>query len=184
MSLIDDGKGRGYSASVSSVNRLNVSAKSNPRSYYISREDGEFYSWYSTYSAADSDIVIYVKNTSQSLSLVISKIMFSGVNAGRYTVMPVNGTASGSDIVGTPFNRSKRKEATAISLGGAAITGITQDGTFGVMRVPAGLTVAGDENNSLIIGPTDAIAVKYEGTAGIIDVAIFGYFEEHSNSAN
>ena len=72
MSFINDGKGRGFKASVSSSNRLNVSAKSNPRAYYLSRDEENCFSIGTEYTASDGDIVFYIKNTSSSKEMVLT----------------------------------------------------------------------------------------------------------------
>jgi len=184
MSIIEDGKGRGSSMSVSSSNRGNVSAKSNPRSYYVSREDGQFFTWYSSYSATSGDYVIYIKNNSQSTNLVISRMMFGGANAGKYSVEIVSGTAAGTAIEGAHFNRSKVREADSTSFGNAAVTGLSTEDTLGAMRLMAGQTGSGSSSNALILGVTSAIAIKYIGSAGDVDITIFGYFESHDPKSN
>lgn len=40
MVRIEDGTGTGSVAKVNKVNRLDVSARQNPRAFYISRDDG------------------------------------------------------------------------------------------------------------------------------------------------
>jgi len=184
MGVIKDGKGRGNEMSVSSSLRGNVSAKSNPRIYYVSREDGQAFTWHSSYSATTGDHVVHVKNTSQTRNLVISKILFSGVEAGKYTVESVTGTAAGTTITGSHMNRSKVREADCDSFGNAAVTGLSSEDTFAAMRVLAGASGAGSSNNALILGVTGQIAVKYEGTTGIVDVTIFGYFEDQDPKTN
>jgi len=184
MGIIQDGKGRGNSMSVSSSLRGNVSGKVNPRIYYVSRDDGQAFSWYSSYSATSGDYVIHIKNTSQTRNLVISKILFSGVEAGKYSVETVTGTAAGTNITGAHMNRSKVREADCDSFGNAAVTGLTLDDTFASMRTLAGASAAGSSSNALILGVTGQVAVKYEGTTGIVDVTVFGYFESHDPELN
>ena len=182
--LLEDGKGRGYTMSVSSSNRGNVSAKTNPRSYYISRQEGLYFSWYSSFNADSGDYVIYVKNTSQEKKLVISRIMFGGDEAGKYSVESVTGIPAGTAIEGAFFNRSMKQEADADSFGDAKILGLTTEKMLGAIRVLAGATGSGSANQSLILGNTDALAIKYEGVTGIVDVTVFGYYESHSDITN
>lgn len=182
--IIEDGKGRGYKMSVSSTQRGNVSSKSNPRSYYVSRDDGRLFSWYSTYSATSGDYVLYIKNTDQDRKLVLSTFIFGSDNNAQYTVERVSGTAGGTAITPTNFNLTSGRVAQSDTYGNAAVTGLTNVSTFGKIRSLANAPSVGTSLESLILGTSDAIAVKFAGTTGVIDITVFGYYEYHDTFNN
>ena len=184
MSTIQDGKGRGNVASVSSSNRLNVSAKQNPRSYYVSRDEERFFSWYSNYSASSGDYVIYIENTDQDRKLVISSMIFCTVGGGKFTVGGASGTGTGTVVDATNFNIGSGRRANANALGNAAVTGLTAGSVYGAVRVTPNASGAGTSSEALILGNGDTVSVRFDGTAGEIDVTIFGYFEDHNPLTN
>lgn len=181
--IIDDGRGRGYKASVSSTNRLNVSSKSNPRMYYNSRV-GEAFSFISKYSAADGDQVIYFRNDNQDKNFVVTGIWVSSDNAGTFDFQKVTGTGAGTSIDGRQLNFTSGNTANATALGNAAVTGLNVEYIFAEIRCPQTATVPADFSSALILGKNNAIAVKYNGTAGNVSVVIGGHFEMHDNGVN
>jgi len=178
--LIEDGKGRGFKASVSSFLRLNVSSKSNPRIYYNSRVLGSAFTFVSEYSATSGDYVLYIKNTSTVNSLVISGVWASADENAKWCIEKVEGVASGTDVVANPLNFSKKTTATADIKGSAAVTGLTKEATVAASRSMANTTIPMQFEDALIIGSSTAIAIKYIGTAGDVSVTVGGHFEPHS----
>lgn len=179
--IIEDGKGSGKSASVSSVQRLNVSAKINPRIFYISRDDGQAYSAsMSGFSADAGEFVFYLKNTSSTRNMFISQITVSALQAVLWKLWSVTGTAAaGTSITPTNLNLSSGLIAESISMGGgAAITGLTEDGILIPFRSTATASMNGSFVDALILGPGKAIAVEYDtGTTGICDVNVMFHYE-------
>lgn len=182
--IIEDGRGRGFKASVSSTNRLNASAKSNPRIYYISRDDGQAYSFESEYNAASGDYVICIKNNNSTKNMIISGVWLSSDNNSKWQIDKVSGTASGTTITGRSLNLTKNNKPDAESLGNAAVSGITNLYTLSTVRSPALTTAVMDFKETLILGDGDELAVKYIGGAGEISVIVGVYFESHSGTVN
>ena len=54
---IQDGKGKGVEASVSKDGRLDTSARTNLRKFYISRDDGESYHFTSKFDATTGAVL-------------------------------------------------------------------------------------------------------------------------------
>ena len=179
---IEDGKGKNGDMSVSTTQRGNVSAKTAPRIMYAARDDGFSYAAvYEGITAAAGEYVAYLKNTSSTKNLFVSDMAASGVEAIKWKLWFVTGTAaSGETVTPTPFNKSKSipAEATAMA-GNTAITGLTTDGQIGFARSGALSGVEVAYHNALILGPGDALAVEYDtGTSGICEVSIHFHFED------
>ena len=180
MSIIEDGKGRGYKQSVSSSQRGNVSSKSNPRMYYVSREKGQAFSFLSEYSATSGDFIGCVMNTSSDKNFVVSEIIVGGVEAGHFEVVKVTGTPAGTTITGGLLNFSKSNTAEATAFGDAAVTGLTEDYELSHIRTQASESKSMSFQQSLILSKDTAIGIKYVGTTGLVEITILGYFEDHS----
>jgi len=180
---LEDGRGRGYSASISESNRLNVSAKSNPRMFYISRDEQRAFSAVGIdSSAAAGDMVFHLKNTSASRNMVLHTLAASSANNTLLKLWEVTGTAaSGSEITPTNLNLTSGLTAEADCMGGeaAAITGLATGRLISCRRITASTHIALDLNDALIIGPSDQIAVEYDtGTTGSVELTAVFYYED------
>jgi hypothetical protein len=178
---IEDGKGKNGDASVSSVQRLNVSAKNAPRAMYAGRDFGLSYSAVYHATAAAGEYVAYLKNTSSTRNMFVGDMTIGGVNSILWKMFFVAGTAaSGELITPTPMNKSKNIPAEAIAMAGdTAITALTADGEFSAIRSPAADSIEENFDGTLILGPGDAIALEYDaGTSGICEVDIHFHYED------
>jgi hypothetical protein len=174
---IEDGGGSGRIAEVNLEQRLNVSAQSNSRSFYISRDFGEAYTWTSSYSAGTGEEVLYVKNDSTTHQLVIDLVHVGGVLTGLFEIYQVSGTAAGTSLTGVNLNLTSSNTASATALGNASVTGLTIGNRLYLHRTPATTSGAFELADTLILGTTDAIAITYTGGTGIVDAEIRGFFE-------
>lgn len=175
-----------FQEAAGSDNRLNVSSRSDNRAYYNSRDDEQCYTIVYTHLAAtDAEFSFYLKNTSSTLTMVVSSV---GVNCDtvdtRFKLWFVTGTASnGASVTPTNLNRhsSNAADATALeSAGGTAISGPALDALIDMVHLQA----SGHEEFRLTdrvrLGQNDAIALEAdENTAGTADIAgvVFFYFE-------
>lgn len=182
--IIEDGKGRGFKASVSSTNRLNASSKSNPRIYYISRDDGQAFTYESEYNATSGDYVICIKNTNSTKNMIISGAWLSSDNNSKWQIEKVSGVASGTAIIGRSLNLTKNNKSDAEALGNDPVSGITKLYNLSTVRSPALTTAAMDFKETLILGDGDELAIRYIGDAGEISVIVGIYFESHSGTVN
>jgi len=182
MATIDDGKGSGRKMSVSSTQRGNVSAKTAPRLFYSSRDDGLGYNAvYDDMTVAAGEVCAYLKNTSSTRNLFIKEIDLHSAEAVKWKIFSVSGTAaSGTAITPTELNLSKGISAEASAMSGdTAITGLTNIAQVGTHRTPALDQRLKEYEGSLILGPGDAIACEYDtGTTGLCSAEILFWFED------
>lgn len=178
---IEDGKGSGRQASVSAVQRLNVSAKTQDRIFYASRDFGLAYNAvYDDMTAAAGDVVAYLKNTSSTRNLFVRKMEFHSVENVKWKIFSVSGTAaSGTSVTPTDLNLSSGITAEAEAMSGdTAITGLTNIAQLGTHRSQALGDSEMDYAGSLMLGPGDAIAIEYDtGTTGLCSIDIHFFFE-------
>ena len=178
---IQDGKGRGPEASVSEDHRLNVSAKTNPRLFYVSRDDELAFNVVSIYAtAAAGNIIMYLKNTSSTKQIFIKQVHGYSDNNVLWKVWAVAGDATGgSELTPTNLNLGSGREAEAEARGDGSVTDITTGGIIDVFRSQAyghGFVILED---AVILGPNDAIAVEYDtGTTGNAEIAILMHYED------
>jgi hypothetical protein len=182
---IEDGKGKSGDMSVSASQRGNVSSKTASRSFYISRDDSLAFNAISTgaFSYDIGEYCFYLKNTSSTRNLMMQHIEYHSVDAVRWVVHEVTGTAAAGTSI-TPSNLNLASgipaEATAMG-GGAAITGLTSVKVIGTHRT--GVFGEGEMafNGALILGPGNAIAVEFDNeystTTGIVEIDMFFHFE-------
>ena len=181
MAFWDDGKGNNGPASVSAARRGNVSAKTAPRRYYVSRDDQQtFDAIQPSFSAAAGNYVQYIKNTSTTKNMYIDSAYAASLNAAVFKVWEVTGTAAAGTTI-TPANSQLSSgllaEATSMG-GGSTITGLTTVKQVGTIRVPAADEKRRDYGGALIIGPNKAIAIEYDtGTTGLCETAIEFHYE-------
>jgi len=183
MATIDDGKGSGRKASVSSVQRLNVSGKDANRMFYASRDFGSSYNMVcESGSVAAGAYSAYLKNTSSTQNLFVSEIEFHSVENTKWKIWSVTGTAAGGTAnAGAELNLGKNIPApiSGMDSSGGTITGLTQVTQIGSHRNTAlgdsGMNFAG----VLILGPGDAIGIEMDtGTTGIVSHDLFFWMED------
>ena len=184
MSYIEDGKGRGYKASVSSSNRINVSSKSNPRAYYVCRDNEDAYSLGTGYAASDGDYVLYIQNTDSSKEMVLTDITLSSSASAKFNIDVVSGTAAGTDAVPLNLKLGAANTVSAVCKANAAVTGLTKTGSLHITNVGAEDHVELHFMESLIIPKGQALAIKYNGIGAEVDVSIMLFMETHSGQVN
>jgi hypothetical protein len=183
MATIDDGKGKNGKASVSSVQRLNVSSKNADRIFYASRDFGSAYNLVveggSTAAGAYS---CYMKNTSSTQNLFISNIEFHSVENTKWKIWEVTGAAAGGTTnIPAEMNIGKNIPApvSAMDNSGGAITGLTQVTQLGSHRNTALGDSEMDFGGMLILGAGDAIALEMDtGTTGLVSHDFFFWMED------
>ena len=175
--LIEDARGRGYKASVSTTNRLNVSAKTAQRSFYISRDAGDCYNVTSSFSAATGNEVIYLQNTSKTKKMYVDLIRVGGVNTGLFEVFIATGTPGGTTVTPINMNLSSSQSAEATAYGDASVTGLTIGDRLALVRVGATDSKDIPLDSTLALGLNDAITITYTGSTGIVDTLIRIWYE-------
>jgi hypothetical protein len=177
---IQDGGSSGRKATVSSFNRLNVSAKTQPRIFYASRDEGLSFNVISDVTSATAgDYVLYIKNTSSTRNMFVQHIEFHSVNAVKWKVWKVTGTASGTDVLPGNLNLGSGIPSETETKGDGAVTGLTIDYQVGIHRTEAGGEGEMDYTDALILTPGTSIAIEYDsGTTGGCEVDCFYHFED------
>lgn len=178
MVRIEDGKGRGTTAAVNSVNRLDVSSRTAPRDFYISRDDGQVYTVISEDgTAVANEETIYLQNTSTTKNLFIDDIIISPDTASSWRIKFVTGTAAGSSVLTSiNLNKTSSNAAEVSARGDGAITSLTDDGDIAMIRVGANDTGEIRLEEALILGQNDAIAVECE-TNSAVEITIEFHLE-------
>ena len=170
----------GKIASVSSTNRLNVSAKTNPRIFYTSRDNGLAFNAIAT-SATNSagEFVMTMKNTSTTRNLFMKHIEFHSTNDVVWQIFEVTGTGVGTAIVPSNLNLGSGLSAEVDCVGSGAVTGLTEVKQIGTHRSQAGGDSEMNYENALILTPNSQIAIKYlSGTAGANEIDMFFHYED------
>lgn len=175
-----EGNKYGHVAGVDSDGRILVVAKVNPRLFYISRDNEEAYTLVSLVTnAAAGSYVTYIQNTSTTKLLFIKELHLGSVNAGLFKFWKVTGTASGTSIKPENLNVTSGGIAPANCFGDAVVAGLTPVGRPIITpRVDANGHDSHDFGDSLILGPSNAVAVEYDtGTTGNVEAEITFHFE-------
>lgn len=164
--------------------RLNVSSRSDSRSYYNSRDEGlAFALVYDFQDAANSEFAVYLKNTSSNKILVLSSAGLNAAQNARIKLHLVTGTAAGgNEIIPANENGISQNAADVLAReGGSAatgITGLTISKTFHSMGVPANGNSEMRFGDRVRLGQNQAIAIEYdEGTDGDLYGLLNFFFE-------
>jgi hypothetical protein len=175
---IDDGTGSGSQVKVTTDNRLDTSSRSNPRVYYVSRNDGQAYTWSSAFSTATGEETISIKNTSTTKNLYIDSIRVGSANAAVWTLFQVtSGTAAGTTLTATNLNLTSSNAADSASFGNASVTGSLAGPVLDYIRTAANGEQELSLSDALILGQNDEIAITYTGSTGLTETVIEGFFE-------
>jgi len=173
--FIEDGTGSGQSVGVSE-NRLDTSARTNPRIAYIARDRQESYTWSHSYDYDAADTILLVSNSSTTQRLYIHMIFIGADTATEWTVhSPAYPTLAGTVITSVNTSRVSGKTADAEAYGDE--TGNTQANVIVSGFLVANSTTILPPSGSIILGYHDCIAVDLvtAGTKGTVTIA--GYYE-------
>jgi len=178
---IEDGKGKNGDMSVSVSQRGNVSAKTRDRTFYVSRDDEQaFNAVMPSFNGVAGNYVFYIKNTSSTKNLFLNSLEYHSVEAVKWKVYQVTGTAAGGTVI-TPSNLNlgsgRTAEASCMG-GGATITGLTLGNQIGTHRTQALGEAGMDFGEGLILAPNTAIMVEYNtGTTGLCEIDCIFHYE-------
>lgn len=163
--------------------RFNTSSRSDSRAYYNSRDKMQTYTAvYDHQSAVAAEQSVYMKNTSESKTLVLTHAGLNAEENCRVRLCFVSGTAAGGSEV-TPTNTNKSSSFTAAvemrqGESGDAITGLTSLGCVDFAAVPANGHTEFLLGDTIRLGQNDAVAIEYtQGTTGDFYGVIGMFFE-------
>jgi hypothetical protein len=176
---------RGIEEIEGSDGRLNVSARSDGRVYYISRDAGQAYAGTFEHSAAaDGQYSFYLQNTSPTKRMVIRSV---GVNAdaiSRVKLHFVTGTAAnGVAVVPRNLNGASPNDAACTFLNDGGGTAITIGALSGTPVDDYTIGAAGHAElrleDSVFLGQNDAVALEMDTTSStsLITGVVFFFFE-------
>jgi len=160
--------------------RLNVSARADSRSFYVSRDDGQAYILrIEDDDAVAGDLVAYIQNTSTSKRMYITDIHLNSENAATFKLAFGDSTAAtGTGVDPVNLNRGSPNDSVDNSFGNGAVGGVTASTFFSTVRVGAGEFEEWDSKDALILGQNDNLVIEYDtGSTGDIEVDIF-FFQE------
>jgi len=174
--IIESGTGNGASAAVTDDNRLDVSSRTTPRIAYVSKDDGQSFTWSHFYDYDAADTILLLSNSSTTKKLYIDTIFVGSDTATRFTVhSPAYPTLAGTLVTGTNTNRSSGNIADAEAYGDE--TGNTQANVIAHGMVVGTGTIGLMPNGTIILGYHDCIAVDLVTAGAMGTVTIAGYFE-------
>jgi len=168
MTIIRDPEtGRG--AEVDEDAHLKVEAEQSDRTFFISKNNGQVYTVISVdATAVANEETLYLQNTSSTKNLFIRDIAIATDTSSLWRIKFVTGTAARSTLL-TPVNLNKTSSnaADVIARGDGAITGLTDDGDIGLLRVLAATTHHHGLLGALVLGQNDDIAIECETNAAV-----------------
>ena len=178
--MIRDGTGGGYLAQVTSENKLRTYCTTESESSYESEVNKRCYTWTTAYNVSAADTVIWLRNDSTTLNLVLEKVLLANDTATRFTVhFPANATPAGTEVTGVNLNRGSNNLAEATCYSDE--TNNTQANSFanGILQanVPAILPIDG----TVVLGYKDCIGIDFvTGSSSIGMATIRAYYHEVS----
>ncbi len=176
---IEDGKGSGRRASVSTSNRLDTSARANKRLFYISRDNGQLFSWASGTADIDGgDTALLVKNTATNKNLYIEHIWISSNTETRVIVhLPTTEViVTGTTIIGINLNTGSSNVAEAAAARDQTNNSqgdIIWSGEIQATSAPLEIEFDG----ALILAKNRSVGVDILADGSAFDVTIIGHFE-------
>jgi len=184
MSVIEDGKGTSKKARVSDTNRLDVSAKSNGRIYYVSRDDKKVFSvnlQISQASGGTTENLGYIKNNGTN-HLHINSITFSTAEPstgltkfGIWVNQTVN--ESGTEKIPTNLNLTSSLTSVAICYEGPGLT-FSEGESIGTIRLSGAGSFDKNYDDALILGRSNILTIKVNAaTTGTQTVATIVFWE-------
>ena len=176
---IEDGKGSGRRASVATSNRLDTSARSNKRLFYISRDNGQLFSWASgTADIGAGDTALLVKNTATNKNLYIERIWVSSDIETRVIIhLPTTEvTVTGTTITGINLNTGSSNVAEA-SAARDEINNSQGNIIWSGEIHPTSTPLEIEFDGALILAKNRSVGVDMVADGSAFDVTIIGHFE-------
>ncbi len=161
-----------------SSRRLDVSSRSDSRTFYTSRDAGQAYTWTGLYNSANDETVLLVKNTSTTLTLVIvhMEVVSDATTRVRIHLPTTEVTPAGTIITGINLNTASTNAAPA-----DARQNETNNSIGDVIEdtlIPANEPHEIEYDNGLRITQNKSLAIDVAtGATTLGGATIVGYFE-------
>jgi len=179
MTVIRDGTGQNFDAQVNDDNQLVVKAIIESEAAFVSGQKGQAFVWASqTYSAAQDDTILLVKNTSGTEELHIEAIWLSANADTRVLIhLPTtNVTVAGTTITGVNLNTGSSNVAEAEAARdetGNSLGDVIWSGEIQAIDLP--IMIAFED--ALILKKNKSVAIDFTVAATACDVTIVGHYD-------
>lgn len=161
--------------------RLNVSSRSDNRSYYVSRDTGLAYSVVFDDADCDQgDVFFWLKNDNVDKAIVIDSIGINGLLTGSFKLQFETATLTGgSALTPTNLNRTASHQAVITCRGNGLLSTSASGGTIDQVSVAATAHEEFRLADRVRLGQGDAISLLYDRGAdnNIVEGVVFFYYE-------
>ena len=172
---IEDGAGGSAGARVTKDNMLRVYAQVESEISHTSENYEDSYVWTASKNIDATDSIIWLRNDSTSMKLIIECISVGSDVAGSWFIYsPTGTTADGDTITGVNLNISSGRPASATCRSDA--TGTTPAKYLFYGSNIASETIQVNFHGALILGYLDEVAVDYTTEPALAQATIFGYY--------
>jgi hypothetical protein len=177
---ITDGTGGGKSAAVDNENRLTVAATMQTLHSHSSEDEGNAYIWTATQDLAADKCLIWLRNDSTDMALLIAKIIVSPAAACQFEVWVGSNvtTEAGTTVTGVNLNLQSGHVAEATCT--HTETGADAGGSMTLLGTAwAGVGVNSVAlDSALVLGYLDEVAINLITDVGSTSANIFGFYHD------
>jgi len=176
--MIRDGTGQGYLAKVTSENKLRTYSTNEYEVSFESETNERAYTWTTKYNVTAGDTVLWLRNNSSTLNLIIDLIILANDAITQVVIFsPENTTPSGTTVTGTNLNFGSTLAADATAYSNE--TGCSQANIIANASLSANVTALLPVNGAFILGYKNEIAIDFVvGSTSIGMATIRGYYHE------
>lgn len=173
---------RGLKGNLADVNgdyQVQISGPTESDLEYASEAKGNAYTWTSSFATGGADVeVISIKNTSETMCLIVDEIIVGAAAACIFTLFEVtSGTAAGTSITAKNINTSSGNSATHASFGNAAVTGSLAGDVIAYDGVSAASEFAVlDTHGGVVLGQSGHYALTASANTTVY-VTIIGHYK-------
>lgn len=140
----------------------------------INRENGEAYTWLSSYSAGANDDVIYIRNDDESYGLVIDSVILNSSVDNKFIFADANGDPTGTELAAQTMNKAITGKALYTAKQNASAVSRAED--FQTIKVISKESFSYTFPTGYIMGKNNAISIRVT-VAADIEVSVLGAFE-------
>ena len=175
--MIRDGTGKGFLAQVTSENKLRAYSTIENEASFESETKERCYSWTDSYNYAANDTIIWLRNDSSTLNLLIEKIVVSSDTATQVIFhSPENTAPAGTVVTGVNLNRSSNHIADATCYRDE--TNNVRANVIANAIIQANVPAIFPVDGAIILGYLDCLAVDFVTVGALGMATIRGYFHE------
>lgn len=178
--VIEDGTGKGYTASVSSANKLRVAAVISTQEHYANHNQGRAYNLNFSATPTSGACFLYMKNTDTERDLSIEGIWLF-MQDDDYFDIKLNDTGTptgGSTVTARNLNTGSGMTANGTFLNGGDIGGLSGGGvTHRIYHANSDASVYWNFNQDLILA-SNGVFTMYAGAKNNVfraGIVVFNY---------